>query len=205
MTHLAFLTLTATHRWLNPHRHISTAMACECAWPLCWCTESVSPIKLTSFKNVTSILFLGWLCDLWGRRGAKGYSSQASWSGIIWQEGGEGCSECGWNVRGQECCLSKQAGICIKGMLFCPSLKEKMEKEKQVLTSWQASLPPSVSLPVSTVQSVSVLLLWHKWNETLGCWDCFNGAKCQHSPHYTLYCIQRRSWWIFVATPAGCY
>lgn len=66
MTHLASLSLPATHRWLNPHRHTNTVPVRECTRPLRWCTESASPNKLTSFKNITYILFLGWPRDLFG-------------------------------------------------------------------------------------------------------------------------------------------
>lgn len=142
MTHLASLSFPALHRWLNPHRHTNTAQACECAFmPV---QSLFHPSSQPPFKNVTYILFLGWPIG-----GSKGVSSV-----IMGREGTECCLECGRNVRGRKCCLSKQAGISIKDRLFCLSLEGKMEKERQVLTSWQVyiSLPPSVSYLLTLYQ-----------------------------------------------------
>lgn len=81
-------------------------------------------------------------CHLWfvGRR-LKATALQLEWHiGIGGCRGG--CLECGWNVRGQERWLSKQAGISIKGRL------SEREEGKRSLP-WHLALSPSICvLPV---------------------------------------------------------
>lgn len=119
--------------------------------------------------------------------GSKGVSSV-----IMGRESRECCLECGRNVRGRKCCLSKQAGISIKDRLFCLSLEGKMEKERQVLTSWQVcfSLSPSVSYLLTLYQFCFCGISEEK---VLAVWSVLM-VHCQHFTQSKLHCFEILLW-----------
>lgn len=82
-------------------------------------------------------------------------------------------------LRAVKCHLSKQAGISVEYMLFCPTLGGKMEKEKRHSISRQArfSLPPSASSLVYTF--CLLFFLRDTWQENAGCQSAVI-ARCQH-------------------------
>lgn len=156
----------STHSWLNPQCHVKAGRACEFAG-LYIGAQTVSLIRLIFFKKKCN-LYSVFRATSWPIGGLNVAALQLEWHHGAGRAG-MGCLECGWNVRGPKCRLSKQAGISIKDRLFGLSLKGKMEKEKQVLTSWQAclSLPPSASYLLSLIQSVSFVSVKEKVSSAL--------------------------------------